>query len=376
MDKKIRLLQLSHSFPSPECNWRTPFLLSFFQSLEKFKSDNFRQFFLIPNDPSKHNCYQNIKYFELNPKNKIPHKRIGLSSNKISILEKLSYIANGTKSALKLIKSEECNLIHAHWTIPSGLIALICLIIKKIPYVITTHGRDVINEPQYNYDFPNSFLNKFLLKIILRKASFVLTTSQITSQATLVIQPKANIFQIPIGIESEWILQFKSKKNTSSSIIIGDYLPRKGIEFVINEFKKKPNNILNVVGLKDDNLPNIFFHGYLDREKLAELIKENSILIFSSTIEAFGVVLIEALSAGLKVVGTNTGILAELSLQERFKNQIFIFSHGDSNSFSSALEKALSSKESIDLTSIQNYFFSNYSWDVIAKNHIELYRKC
>ncbi len=51
-------------------------------------------------------------------------------------------LAGGTLAATRTIRRSGCRLIHAHWAMPAGLIALAAARLTRLPLVVTLHGSD------------------------------------------------------------------------------------------------------------------------------------------------------------------------------------------------------------------------------------------
>jgi glycosyltransferase involved in cell wall biosynthesis len=63
--------------------------------------------------------------------------------------------------------------------------------------------------------------------------------------------------------------------------------------------------------LKNENLKNIHFTGYLEGESLAKAYASSDVFVFPSSTETFGNVVLEAMASGLPVIGVNSGGVTE-----------------------------------------------------------------
>jgi glycosyltransferase involved in cell wall biosynthesis len=117
---------------------------------------------------------------------------------------------------------------------------------------------------------------------------------------------------------------FKTSKQKTvfnkNLLFVGRLVPRKNIHDLIKITKLLVNTdkgyILNIVGegeytyvekikkeIKINNLQNnIIFHGKVTDAELNRQYKSNSIFVFTSLVEGFGLVLLEAMSKGLPVI--------------------------------------------------------------------------
>jgi glycosyltransferase involved in cell wall biosynthesis len=121
---------------------------------------------------------------------------------KTPVFRLIGYMLSGIFTAAALMRKNRCELIHAHWVIPAGLIAVIIGRLYRKPVVVTAHGSDILVIPKRNY----------LLK---RCAQFVLNNADaITSVAAHVT---ARIQEM--GIRPEKIVTLPM------SVPAGDFTP-------------------------------------------------------------------------------------------------------------------------------------------------------
>jgi L-malate glycosyltransferase len=92
--------------------------------------------------------YNNTRYFEDQDGIKI-YRFPFLSGNKLLIeyktipfLRMLLYYVSGVACTIYALLRNRCSLIHVHWAIPTGLIAVVAGLILKRPYVVSVHGSD------------------------------------------------------------------------------------------------------------------------------------------------------------------------------------------------------------------------------------------
>jgi glycosyltransferase involved in cell wall biosynthesis len=121
--------------------------------------------------------------------------------------------------------------------------------------------------------------------------------------------------------------------NTKRLLVVALLSPQKGIANLLDALAEvhqtRQDFTLDVVGdgalrptlelLARDRLPGgvVTFHGLLERDRVAELMARSDVLVVPSVVETFGVVVIEALAAGLPVIATRAVANHEY-LQDRF----------------------------------------------------------
>lgn len=212
-------------------------------------------------------------------------------------------------------------IVHLH--APNMLAALCCLFLpKKVRLIVHWHS-DVINKGILG------FLFQPLEKFILKRAHSIIATSlnyASFSSALKKFLPKIKI--IPIGIkdrpysdESKTLPKHLEEFITNKKVIlsVGRLVSYKGFSSLINAVKEiNTDSVVVIVGdgpdkkkllsLIENNLVSdrILLTGILSDEHLSTLFTRAYIYCLPSTTraEAFGVVLLEAMSYGIPVVAT------------------------------------------------------------------------
>lgn len=381
----MRILILTHTYPSKERPWITPFIASFCEALAG--ADRNKVFVSMPGVDQLEDNRIKVYPFFLADDNQIPHKEIGSSHHDISIFKKARYFISGTLTALSVARKHRPEVIHAHWCIPSGLIACIVSQFTGIPFVVTTHGRDVLNSPEFGYDIPSSFMLRTATTLVLKRASRVLTTSPITEAAVQQLVPNAHTHLIPVGVELNNFDSSTPVPGRDSILFAGDLIPRKGPHVLLEAIAQSPllkeqKVIIVGGGSEHDNLidyarqhklENVHFPGPLEPLELARHFAQARVLAFPSLIEAFGIVLLEALAAGAAIAGFETGALPALKSDKIFSERIFPAAVGDAAALRAALEAALEYSPAEQRQQIIARLREKYSWEAIAEEHSMVY---
>jgi len=226
-------------------------------------------------------------------------------------------------SIFKILKDIyiDYDIIHLHVPNPMGVVAL-----QSIPFkgkIIIHWHSDIIKQT-----FLKKFYRPFQIKS-LERADSIIVTSPTYLADSFDLQPfKDKCTIIPIGISNSDFLsdeKFKIElgkryKNKKVIFSIGRLIYYKGFEYLIEAAKDLPNDYIVLIGgtgILADKLQNQINENNLQKKvtllgnipfvHLGEYYKRADLYCLPSTerSEAFGVVLIEAMSFGCPIVYTN-----------------------------------------------------------------------
>lgn len=207
------------------------------------------------------------------------------------------------------------DIVHAHFTL-YGNIASVLKDKFCLPFVLTEHNSS-INEP---------IISKNLLK--LGKSTYSKADSLICVSSILAEKIDKNWRIKPLvvhNIVDTSIFNFPNTKTEIGEFVflsIGNLLHRKGFDVLIEAFAKanfKKNIYLQIIGIgetyeKLQQLISVFGQkeqvsllGFRNRKEIAKLMQSSDAFVLASRAETFGVVYIEAMSAGLPVIATTCG---------------------------------------------------------------------
>ncbi|MGR8932663.1 MAG: glycosyltransferase [Gammaproteobacteria bacterium] len=153
-------------------------------------------------------------------------------------------------SAYKLIKSERISVIHAHWIIPQGLIAIALrhLVSHRLHILCTSHGSDLFSL--------NGKLFRFIKRRILLDADAISVVSPIMAEEVdRICYPfKRPVSVIPMGIDFQNTFKPSAtvKREPFSLVYVGRLVETKGVKFLIQAMpeilQRFPRAHLTIVG--------------------------------------------------------------------------------------------------------------------------------
>ena len=219
-------------------------------------------------------------------------------------------------SGLKLAKKYKVDIIHAHWIIPQGFIALL---IKRfysdsVKVMVTSHGADL-------FSLKNLLLNRLKVRVF-SKADYVTVVSQAMKQfcqKDLGVQRTIHVRSMGIDCKNVFLDRVNHSER-SGFIFAGRLIEKKGVNYLLQAFarltKEKPNEKLLVVGDGTEkkaliqlsqslNLEkNVTFRDAVKTEELASLFNQAAVAVMPSVVasdgdqEGLGLVAAEALACG------------------------------------------------------------------------------
>jgi glycosyltransferase involved in cell wall biosynthesis len=114
------------------------------------------------------------------------------------VLRLSGYLASGILSTISLVRKHRCDLIHAHWVVPAGLIGLIAGTLLRKPVVVTAHGSDVLVVPD------RSLLLRGLVKFVLAHASAVTSVAEhVTEKIREMGVQRKEILTFPMSVPAD-----------------------------------------------------------------------------------------------------------------------------------------------------------------------------
>lgn len=264
-------------------------------------------------------------------------------------------------------------------------------IVKKrgLRYIVTIHDMAAWEFPQA---FSPDYL-KFIRSVIKRgiyKSDSIITVSQSVKSEI------CNIFSVPenkICVCHNAVKPiFKSFNSTGKDryiLFVGIIAPQKNLSTLIGAFaklKNKPkygNLKLVISGKKDSGMAelesairmrslekHVSILGYITDSEMVRLYNNAQALVIPSLYEGFGIPIIEAMACRVPVIASDIPVFREIA-----GDAALFYGHPrDQNLLCEAIDKVLSD-ESLkgNLISRADKQVLKYTWENVAKNHLEAY---
>lgn len=258
-----------------------------------------------------------------------------LSRNKFYFLLLPFFLSAQCCSFLLLVARSKPDIIHAHWLIPQGLLAVLAKRVFGIPVVITAHGADVFSMRR------SIFIR--LKKYLAKHADQVVTVSRSLAKV-LMADTDSSKYPEVISMGVDATVFTPEKKNTAIReqygihgcflLYVGRLTEKKGVRYLIEAMAKvslqRPECRLLIVGhgelenelkKKAESLglqKVVCFVGGLPNEQLppfyatADIFIGPSIQAKGGDTEGFGLTFVEAAMSGCLLIGTRSGGIEDI----------------------------------------------------------------
>ena len=297
--------------------------------------------------------------------------------------------------SLVMIKKIKPDIIHAHWSLPQGLIGVIVKKILNIPCVTSIHGTDV-------YGLRSSIFKAFN-RMIMRNSDACTANSQATARIARQICGNGNIGVVPMGVDIDDFskahdvdsLKKRFKVEGPVILFVGRLIDLKGIAYlikavpaVIQRFPAAKAFIIGSGPMKDELLTlvenlrlqkSIIFIDEMAQEDLVPFYSMADIFVLPSIVndsgetEGLGVVLLEAMACGLPVIGSDVGGISDII---RNGETGLLVNQKDSQDLSNQIIKLLTDEglRKKVVRNARNLIKTQFSWAVVAEHFIQIYR--
>jgi len=245
-------------------------------------------------------------------------------ADRCSVPEMGGFLATSFLPALRHISEWKPDVIHAHFAVPTGALALACRLLTGTPYMLTAHLGDL---PGGNPDQTDSlfrFLNPAILPI-WKNASAVSASSSFAAglaRTAYHIDPAI----ILNGVSMDGLAAKPRPASSPTALVaIGRFHPQKNFLWMVEalrgcEFPWR----LTLIGdggqrgeveaaIARAGLGNrIRLMGWVPEQTMREVLEDSDILLMPSTSEGNPVAAIEALKRGLAILGSDIGGLSDI----------------------------------------------------------------
>ncbi len=245
------------------------------------------------------------------------------SRYRASFASMAGYVVGALLPALRLARSWKPDVIHAHFAVPTGVLASRLSKMTRVPYVLTAHLGDVPGGVPEKTDRWFRFVSPFTPPI-WNNAARVVAVSEHTRDLAL-RHYEVNIEVIPNGID----LRSDGPGSVSDPprlIFAGRFQPQKNLPMLVEMLSRAqdipwqcellgdgPDRPAIIKSVKSHHLESrVELPGWVDGEVVEKRLEASDLLLLTSRSEGFPVVGVQALAIGLAILASREGGLSEL----------------------------------------------------------------
>jgi phosphatidylinositol alpha-1,6-mannosyltransferase len=238
-------------------------------------------------------------------------------------------------ATFRLARAMRPNVIHAHWFVPQGIVAVIVGRVLNIPTVITAHGGDV-------YGLRGRLLDALRKALASRCEAVTVVSRDMAAKLPEVTSRRGEPPSVmPMGVDTRRFSARPEPDEDSNQTVlfVGRLARKKGVEYLLRAFPdvlaRHPDARLVVVGdgpcrgeleALSSQLglaERVRFAGAQPPAELPTFYSRSRVFVGPSVVtrggdtESFGLVFVEAMAADCPVVGTSVGGIPDVVIHGR-----------------------------------------------------------
>ena len=315
------------------------------------------------------------------------------SKDTCGVHEMLTYTISSAIYGFKCVRSFNPEIIQVFFGIPSGGGAYLLRKLYGIPYIVFLGGRDI---PRRNPDPPYYRLLYGLLapaiKSIWGNAAAVIACSDGLRELALQTEPHINIHAIPDGLDVTRFspLPRDAHRECVRILTVGRLIPRKDFQLLIRavpqliQYTTRDFEVeivgdgpcgSNLVKLAKELgvIHKVRFTGSVPYSKLPEKYQSADIFVLCSLAEGMPLALLEAMGAGLPVVGSRVQGVEDVV---NVGTNGYLFAAGDVNALATNLISLINDDEQrSQMGNASVLQAQRYDWKHIAASYLEIYER-
>jgi glycosyltransferase involved in cell wall biosynthesis len=238
----------------------------------------------------------------------------------------LSYAPACLVSSGRQCLQTKYDIIHAHFAVPSGPVAVLLAKTFRVPLLLSIYGGDIYDPSKKLSPHRNPVLRTAVQWVLNQADCVVAESTDIKSRAKEHYSCACEIKVIPCGIQPP-LFQDATREaygiDQDEFVIacVGRLVKRKGIQYLLRAVAKLDSRRIKVLLMGDgpekeflaslaDELGiinQVVFLGRVTEEQKYQYLSISDIFVLPSLHEGFGIVILEAMYCGLPIITTNAG---------------------------------------------------------------------
>ena len=279
--------------------------------------------------------------------------RLLIEYSRTPVFRLAGYMTAGLLAAVACVRRRRCDVIHAHWVVPAGLIALLAARICGKPVVVTAHGSDILVTPKDNV------LIRKLVEFVLKRADAITSVAEhLTSEIVDMGISRDRLVTFPMSVvtDSFGVDGPAAWSGTAGPVVFSNrsLYPVYDVEVLVRAapkiFEKVPEARVLIAGEgpEADRLASLArelgvagrvdFPGAIPHERMPNYLRGASVYVSTALSDGASVSLLEAMACGTFPVAAD--IPANREWIEEGKNGL-LFPPGDADALAEKIEKCL-----------------------------------
>ena len=289
----------------------------------------------------------------------------------------------------RIISRHSIDVIHSHWIVPQGLVGMVCKKTRHKPHIVSSHVADAQVFCRWKILNP-------VIRLILSGTDILTTNSTYTKKVIEdILRLPCPCMVIPMGVITPDEMSTHAITTDAPRILyVGRLIEWKGVDTLVRAMvqvlQEKPLAILTIVGSGEERdsleklgyglgiADHVEFLGQVNDDRLSDLYSTASIHVLPSrasrgiVMEGLGVVLLEAMSYGVPVIGSNIGGIPDII--EDGKNG-FLFPSNDEKKLAEKIIIVLSDSMLAGQFRQKGYetVRTRFSWNEISRQFSDVY---
>jgi glycosyltransferase involved in cell wall biosynthesis len=309
--KKNSILFLTNAYPDFDSSYRGIFIEKMATLLQ---GEGYEICVVAPK------VYKDTQYCELQEGIKVYRfpffsgNKLLIEYEKIPYFRMICYYITGFLFTIYVVLKHRCNLIHAHWAIPTGLIGVWIGSLLRRPVVVMIHGSD------YRLGTGSSFILRGFFLYVCRKAKHIICVSEVLRKGIEQLGIKGErISTFPMGVDEAFLEAGRNRKRklkdqTFTILSNRNLLPIYNVCLLIRAtpmvLKEEPSATFLIAGegAERENLErkivnldlssSVQFLGRIPHENMPDVLARADIYVSTSLQDGTSVSLLEAMGAG------------------------------------------------------------------------------
>jgi len=241
-----------------------------------------------------------------------------------------AFLIAGYVALIRMLRRHQYDLVHAHWMIPQGLLAVLARpFAKSTPALLcTSHGGDV-------YGLRGQAARRLITFVLSRTDHLAAVSRAMRNDLLTMGLASDKISVIPMGVDlRNRFVPPKERRSSAALLFVGRLVEKKGVRYLLEAMpevlEEHPAAALVVVGDGPEKKAlaalaeklgirhRVTFAGSVANSKLPVFYQKSDVVIFPSVVaaggdrEGFGLVLVEALGCARAVVVTDLPAMRDI----------------------------------------------------------------